>query len=590
MLGDLSTRTGIAVRSLAGLQLVAKQSDTSIEALGKGINKLGIFMVNNAADAKKLGLSAKDPLEAFIQLSATISKIPDVQLRNAAANQALGKSYEELLPALLQGPEALRRQIENGQQYNKITQAMADEAKKFKDSLDLLGVGLTGVASTVAGPVVTALNILIEKFRAARAEGDGFWKSLRDGFVASATTTGTSREAIEDRMEFLGRRKNGAEKLLGIPFFPNKEAIRKDLAGIEAEIRASTARLELLNRETYGKKPPQDTGISAAVCRARGGVWANGECEIKSVDTGLAAQLKSNADYVKSLQEQAALLGLNAIEAERFKAAQRGLNAEERLAADIALTTRADFEAEAQHRKDLIEADGKALAVTSSLKDRARAIADQLNPQLALNTALQLYGEQLEANKITQEEYNTLFDDSIGRMVEQTKTATDEMSEFAKQGARNMQSSLADFLFDPFEKGLAGMAEGFLTTLRRMTAEAAASQIFDSLGGNNVVGSFISSLLPGFADGGVHKGGLRLVGERGPEIEYTGPSRIFNATQTKNMLAGSDGGNTSIVINVDANGSSVQGNGQNAAELGRRMGDAVRSVIIQEKRPGGLLS
>lgn len=44
--------------------------------------------------------------------------------------------------------------------------------------------------------------------------------------------------------------------------------------------------------------------------------------------------------------------------------------------------------------------------------------------------------------------------------------------------------------------------------------------------------------LPGFALGGVHNGGLRIVGENGPEIEATGPSRIFNAGQTADMLGG----------------------------------------------------
>lgn len=40
-----------------------------------------------------------------------------------------------------------------------------------------------------------------------------------------------------------------------------------------------------------------------------------------------------------------------------------------------------------------------------------------------------------------------------------------------------------------------------------------------------------------FADGGVHTGGLRLVGENGPELEVTGPSRIYNANQTQNLLS-----------------------------------------------------
>jgi hypothetical protein len=43
--------------------------------------------------------------------------------------------------------------------------------------------------------------------------------------------------------------------------------------------------------------------------------------------------------------------------------------------------------------------------------------------------------------------------------------------------------------------------------------------------------------VPGFASGGDFAGGLRLVGEHGPELEVTGPSRIFNASQTADLLA-----------------------------------------------------
>lgn len=41
-----------------------------------------------------------------------------------------------------------------------------------------------------------------------------------------------------------------------------------------------------------------------------------------------------------------------------------------------------------------------------------------------------------------------------------------------------------------------------------------------------------------FARGGDHMGGLRLVGEEGPELESTGPSRIYSAKQTAQMLGG----------------------------------------------------
>jgi hypothetical protein len=49
----------------------------------------------------------------------------------------------------------------------------------------------------------------------------------------------------------------------------------------------------------------------------------------------------------------------------------------------------------------------------------------------------------------------------------------------------------------------------------------------------------------GFANGGMHMGGIRLVGERGPELEVTGPARYYSATQTAAMLSG---GNTAEEI------------------------------------------
>lgn len=45
-----------------------------------------------------------------------------------------------------------------------------------------------------------------------------------------------------------------------------------------------------------------------------------------------------------------------------------------------------------------------------------------------------------------------------------------------------------------------------------------------------------TGVVPGFANGGNHAGGWRIVGERGPELEYTGPSRIMTNSQSRDML------------------------------------------------------
>jgi hypothetical protein len=55
------------------------------------------------------------------------------------------------------------------------------------------------------------------------------------------------------------------------------------------------------------------------------------------------------------------------------------------------------------------------------------------------------------------------------------------------------------------------------------------------------VKAFASVGLPAFAGGGMHSGGLRMVGERGWEIEATGPARYWNQQQLGSALAGGGG-------------------------------------------------
>lgn len=46
--------------------------------------------------------------------------------------------------------------------------------------------------------------------------------------------------------------------------------------------------------------------------------------------------------------------------------------------------------------------------------------------------------------------------------------------------------------------------------------------------------------VPGFAGGGHHGGGLRIVGENGPELEATGPSRILSNSELRDVIGGGD--------------------------------------------------
>jgi phage-related minor tail protein len=92
------------------------------------------------------------------------------------------------------------------------------------------------------------------------------------------------------------------------------------------------------------------------------------------------------------------------------------------------------------------------------------------------------------------------------------------------------------------------------------------------------------SLLPGRATGGSVTGGQPyLVGERGPELFMPGRSGGI-------APSGSFGGIGNVVVNVDATGSSAQGDSAQANKLGEAIGLAVRQELIKQKRPGGLIA
>ena len=106
--------------------------------------------------------------------------------------------------------------------------------------------------------------------------------------------------------------------------------------------------------------------------------------------------------------------------------------------------------------------------------------------------------------------------------------------------------------------------------------------------GGGMVGKF-GTLGPNYgipqrANGGsVMAGQGYLVGERGPELFMPGRSGGI-------APAGSFGGGSNIVVNVDAGGSNVQGDGAQANALGKVIGIAVQQELIKQKRPGGLLA
>ena len=108
--------------------------------------------------------------------------------------------------------------------------------------------------------------------------------------------------------------------------------------------------------------------------------------------------------------------------------------------------------------------------------------------------------------------------------------------------------------------------------------------------GGGGLGSVASNMnkyapLPEFAAGGTPPVGRpSLVGERGPELFMPG---VRGSIIPNNALGG---GGTSVVVNVDASGSSVQGDQSQGKQLGVAISAAVQAELVKQQRPGGLLA
>ena len=110
----------------------------------------------------------------------------------------------------------------------------------------------------------------------------------------------------------------------------------------------------------------------------------------------------------------------------------------------------------------------------------------------------------------------------------------------------------------------------------------------DILGAGGKKGGGILGFLSGglLANGGTAAGGKSfIVGEKGPELFVP---RSTGTVVPNNKLGG--GGSTSVVVNVDASGSDVQGDDAQARELGTLISVAVKGELLKQQRPGGLLS
>lgn len=106
-----------------------------------------------------------------------------------------------------------------------------------------------------------------------------------------------------------------------------------------------------------------------------------------------------------------------------------------------------------------------------------------------------------------------------------------------KEAPKNYQEESLGLL-GQIDSTLAALEAGAKSTEQLMVEAIKAGTDTTRDGLRAVIAVLRGQAIPAFAEGGSFAGGLRLVGERGPELEVTGAARYYSAEQTARMLAG----------------------------------------------------
>ena len=161
------------------------------------------------------------------------------------------------------------------------------------------------------------------------------------------------------------------------------------------------------------------------------------------------------------------------------------------------------------------------------------------------------------------------------RIEEERARQAKVLNDLYEQVGNTISTAIVDSLMQA--KSATEALSGVLNNVANQLLQLGVNTLLKSTG----LGIF--SELPGFANGGRPPVGRpSIVGERGPEL--------FVPDRAGTIVPNHAIGGANVTVNVDASGSSVEGNADQASQLGKAIGIAVQQELVKQKRPGGLLA
>lgn len=570
-LGNLSQKLGTSVEDLSRLGYAAKMSATDMEEVTRGIealNKSTISGANKAAldalgvSARKADGSIKSNKELLYELADAFSAVEDGPAKSAAAMQIFGQSGQKLIPMLNGGSKALK---DFGEQADAvgytIDQQTSQAAAALNNTIGEMQLRVQAWSHSVLKEALPAVQMFANDLLWASKNVDAHTSSVNiavaaiKSFISAGYIVGGILKAIG---QYLGAVAAAWVNVFSGNFSGAAEIMKQNLEDIRL---VTTDTMEQVVNVWKSGADQLATATQDADKRMR-------KTLLFDPTASKASQAATDKVYsmIEALQQQADTLGMNETSVQLYKLALAGASEEQLALAQNILANieswKAQEDATARYREE-------QEALNSTMEKYKAQILGITPAQLAFNEVLADANRLREAGKITTDEYTRIVKQAQDELDKANKN-TDEwgtsIEEIGKQAARNTHDALAQFLFDPFGANLKEMDKQFADMLRNMAAQAAASAILKQLLGGlsgmqgqggllGIIGQGAAAAFGGsFAGGGDMRAGTwNLVGEKGPELVYTGArAHVYDAEETENMLSSRGGRVVNQTFNITA--------------------------------------
>ena len=231
-LANLAQKTGVSVEALSALTYVAQMSDTDLQGLVKGLQRLSVAMFDTqvqgeegSAALKALGVSAVDasgqirPTEqVLLDLADKFANMPDGADKAALAIKLFGKEGMSLIPLLNQGRAGITALMEEAERFGLVINSQtAQAAELLNDNLDRLRGMLEGVQRQIGAAVIPILADFTEQVILAQAETGSFSNELQR-ITSNREATLAFLESVASGLAFIAESAVLLKRVIAQPF------------------------------------------------------------------------------------------------------------------------------------------------------------------------------------------------------------------------------------------------------------------------------------------------------------------------------------------------------------------------------------